>query len=53
MNGPGIVVSLHVAPSAAAPIKSVGEVVAVVDRGFIFVYAEQYGLIAFRILRFV
>jgi MOSC domain-containing protein YiiM len=33
MNGPGIVVSLHVAPSAAEPIQSVGSVVAVSGRG--------------------
>jgi MOSC domain-containing protein YiiM len=33
MNGPGIVVSLHVAPSAVAPIQSVGGVVAVTGRG--------------------
>lgn len=47
MKGPGIVVSLHSAPSASAPIKSVADVVAVADRGSIFVYAERYGLIAF------
>jgi len=33
MNGPGIVVSLHVAPRAAAPIQSVGSVAAVAGRG--------------------
>jgi len=33
MNRPGIVVSLHVALSAAAPIQSVGSVVAVAGRG--------------------
>lgn len=33
MNGPGIVVSLHVAPSAAAPIQSVGSVAAFAGRG--------------------
>jgi MOSC domain-containing protein YiiM len=39
MNGPGIVVSLHVAPSAAEPIQSVGSVVAVSGRG---VEGERY-----------
>lgn len=53
MNGPGIVVSLQVAPSAAAPIKSVAEAVAVADRGSILRYAERYGLITFCILCFV
>ena len=33
MNKPGIVVSLHVAPGAAAPIQSVGSVVAIAGRG--------------------
>jgi len=43
----GIVVSIHVAASAASPIKSVAKVIAAVERGFIFVYAKRYGLIDF------
>ncbi len=47
MNVRSIVVSIHVAASAAAPIKSVTKVVALADRGSIFVYAKRYGLFAF------
>jgi hypothetical protein len=47
MNGRSIVVSIHVAASAAAPIKSVAKVIAVVERGFFFVYAKRYGRFAF------
>ncbi len=47
MNGLGIVVSLHIAPVGAAPINSVAVVVALADRGSVFVYAERYGLIGF------
>lgn len=36
--------SLHI--SEFAPIKSVAEVIALADRGSIFVYAKRYGLIA-------
>jgi hypothetical protein len=43
----GIVVSIHIAAMASAPIQSVAEVVALADRGSIFVYAESYGLLAF------
>jgi hypothetical protein len=41
MNGSGIFVSLHIAASTAAPIKSVAKVIALVERWFIFVYAKR------------
>jgi hypothetical protein len=43
----GIVVSIHVAASAAAPFISVAKVIALGERGFIFVYAKRHGHFAF------